>query len=541
MMNGNVVDPDSWMRLLRIRQGLNHHGWLVNYVMRDDDGSPLVVEWSRLYDAIIVIVALPLMIFVKQGVAIMVAGLILTPILSGATAVVVAFIARLFCRHNVLWLSGIFVGTAIAFIKQNGLGTVQYHMFIVFSLAMAIACGFELLLGQKDRNSHVVAVIGGVLGAFSIWAMVESWAFVFAIYACLVCYDVFHKKSNISLLWSAALFASVTLFTYIDPPYDGFLSVSYDHISVIFVCLSALLFVARALCQLLPLERVYLKLVVAIFAPIAIWLLIFFKVVLGPWEFMGDSGAKLFFAYTAQTAPIHEVWKMLSYGFPGLIAFSLSAYMAYRNRRNLMILSIMSIIAFSSLFAVGLAMRFQILTPFAALFGSIAALYLIDKSIDVQGVLVGFLSRFFAIFLVICGSFIIYTVGVVSEPHTKSVVESCDITPQVVREFNQKFGDNLVLTPIVSVPELLYKTHITTVGSLYQHGIPYFVQAYNDWYLTNGDFTNIKYVAFCKDASFVRARSGSLGKDLVDNNVPKYLKRIGEVGSWQLFKVIESK
>lgn len=533
--------PDGWMRLLRIRQGLQH-GSLLNYVMRDDEGHALVIEWSRLYDFVILMFSLPFMLFVKQSVAIKIAGLALSPILSGLLAVVVAFIGKNFCKHSILWMSGVIVGTTVAFIKQNGFGTVQYHLFIVFMLATVVACGFELLIGRtcSQKRKLAIAAIGGVLGSLSILAMVENWPFVFAVYACIVCSDVFRKSKNLSLAWSLSFFLSMCLCLLIDPPFGGILVESYDHLSFVFVFLSLFLVIANLSLRLLQDKDGFLGLFIAIFIPMVVWLFLFIDVMLGPWGLAKDGDSKIFFAHTMQTMPIHGLFNMLSYGLPGILAFLVSARLAYINRYNIAVLCVLSIVSFSALFATGLAMRFAILTPFAGLFGTVAALYLIDLTIDAKGVIRGFLIRLSTLLLAVCGSIILLLISVKTESaKTDAIASDCSVTPSVAQDFDKYFGDNVVLTPINSVPELLYKTNIKTVGSLYQHGIPYFMKSYRDWYFANTKLNDIKYVAFCNDGTFVAAQSGSLGKSLFDGDVPKYLDSLKVVGGWHLFKVAD--
>lgn len=536
VLQGDISGPDGWMRLLRIHQGLQH-GILVNYVVRDDEGHVLAIEWSRLYDFCIVGLALPLMVFVKQAVAIKLSGLLLTPLLSGFLAVVVMFIGKHFCRHDIIWLSGVIVGTTLAFIKQNGFGTVQYHLFIVFTLALAISAGVALFFNNKTRQTFL-ATVGGCLGAIAIWSMVENWPFVFAIYACLVWYEVWSKRRIASLAWVVSFFLSMVAFTLIDPPFGGVFVISYDHISVVFVCLAMFLLLGRIGVGLLNSEFKISRTGAMIACPIIAWLFFFPTIILGPWGLAHDADAKIFFAHTMQTMPIHGILNILAYGLPGIWTFLLLIYIALRYRPEIAKMGVLLICAFSTLFATGLAVRFAILTPFAGLFGAISALYLIDKSIDAKGLFKGFLIRLSTLLLVTCGSILLLVISVKMQPPSESsVVSNCAITKAVVDAFDSDFKTGTVLAPINFVPELLYKTQMTAVGSLYQHGIPYFIKAYKDWYFKSPNLQNIKYVAFCNDGSFQSAQDGSIGRILLENKVPAHFFRLDIVGAWYLFKI----
>ena len=52
VLAGSLNDPDSYMRLLRIEQGVRA-GHLVVNVARDDSGAGVYVEWSRLLDGLL--------------------------------------------------------------------------------------------------------------------------------------------------------------------------------------------------------------------------------------------------------------------------------------------------------------------------------------------------------------------------------------------------------------------------------------------------------------------------------------------------------
>ncbi|HUW80582.1 MAG TPA: hypothetical protein VMV54_06785, partial [Acidocella sp.] len=106
VLAGSLNDPDSYMRLLRIEQGI-HAGHLVNMVARDDSGAGVLVEWSRLLDALLWLMAAPLAVFIGWHRALYAAGVALGPLSVGALGAVLAWVVEPFAARRYLWTAAV--------------------------------------------------------------------------------------------------------------------------------------------------------------------------------------------------------------------------------------------------------------------------------------------------------------------------------------------------------------------------------------------------------------------------------------------------
>lgn len=93
VLAGHLNDPDSYMRLERLSQGIAQ-GQLVNLVARDDSGAGVMVEWSCLLDVLLWLMAVPLSVFIGWRPALFAAGVALGPIGVGCLALALAFAVR---------------------------------------------------------------------------------------------------------------------------------------------------------------------------------------------------------------------------------------------------------------------------------------------------------------------------------------------------------------------------------------------------------------------------------------------------------------
>ncbi|MDE1897006.1 MAG: hypothetical protein KGH91_08025, partial [Rhodospirillales bacterium] len=108
----------------------------------------------------------------------------------------------------------------------------------------------------------------------------------------------------------------------------------------------------------------------------------------------------------------------------------------------------------------------------------------------------------------------------------------------------------VVLAQPEDTPELLYRTHIFTVGSLYHHGIAGFMKDRAAWRATPGTTppqavtaTGAKYVLFCPEAGRYLLVNDLPNKTLWDslnkNAPPPWLRAVGRnKNGWTLYKIV---
>jgi hypothetical protein len=110
-------------------------------------------------------------------------------------------------------------------------------------------------------------------------------------------------------------------------------------------------------------------------------------------------------------------------------------------------------------------------------------------------------------------------------------------------------GRNIVLAEAQDTPELLYRSGIETVGSLYQHGVPGYLRDRDAWLAVPGDQvpaaireTGASYVLFCPEPGRylpVADLPKNTLWDVLEADVPPvWLRLVGsDAAGWRLYAV----
>ena len=216
VLAGSLNDPDSYMRLLRIEQGI-HAGHLVVTVARDDSGAGVMVEWSRLLDMVLWVMAAPLATVLGWHRALFAAGVALGPLGVGFLGTVLAWAVEPFAARKYLWTAAVAAAAAAGDADDRGAGCC--------ALPCAAAgddradWGFVARAWQADSWSGFLA---GVSGGFAIWLTPETMPFVLMAYVALLIRWL-QIRMGATLLTCAAGFFDVLGFALaIDPPQGGY-------------------------------------------------------------------------------------------------------------------------------------------------------------------------------------------------------------------------------------------------------------------------------------------------------------------------------
>jgi len=551
IMDGYLSDPDSYMRLLRIRQGIDH-GTLLNYVMRDDSGHPLIIEWSRLYDAVILFLASPLTVFMPVMTAVKTAGILATPLWSGLTAVAIAYGVQPFCKNkSALVFAGICIGLMPGIFRINAFGTIQYHMFLACVMTWAIAFAGRVIYNQNNNEDvTIMSLASGLVGGLAIWAMPETWPFILCSYAALVWLDEPTKKSLIPLKWTTGFLIATSIGAIIDPPS---VFIEYDRISIVYVWLSLLLFMGAFLRSLIvPVFHNFIEKLVLFVIPMIfclIWFVVWPNIIKGPWGLTTPQDFKLFFGSAVETLPPSNFWMGLSLAGPGIWAaiYCLWLVVQAAKKHNWNTMGAASIGWIACLFAAGLTLRFQLFSAFSSIAGAAIIPLLISYGIDKGDNLKGALTRISYGLLGVVPFLALFPMAAQGHAHKAKIdfpIKQCRLTKGAAHLIDIA-GRSIVLAPIDRVPAILYNTETTGVGSIYQHGISHYVEAVKAWQSKSMTGavpesvikTKAKYIAFCADVPPPGATPKTLWANLAHGKVPTWLTEVGTSGNWSLYRI----
>src|SRR5665213_466668 len=103
---GGLSNPDSYMRLARLRDMLHAHT-VLDSVARDGSGHGTVLHWSHLIDSLLCLLAVPFSFVLRPDDALHAAALLFGPLNIAALAFAVVWAAAPFAQRKWLFLAAI--------------------------------------------------------------------------------------------------------------------------------------------------------------------------------------------------------------------------------------------------------------------------------------------------------------------------------------------------------------------------------------------------------------------------------------------------
>jgi hypothetical protein len=536
VLTGHLQDPDSYMRLERILQGIAK-GHLVNRVARDDSGAGVMLEWSRLLDMVLWLMAAPLAVFTGWRQALFTAGVALGPLGVGCAGLALAYAARPFAQTKYLWAAPVAAALLPGLQAFAAPGVVHYHMLLL--ALIALTAGLAARSWQGDSGW---AFLTGLAGGAAIWLTPETMPFILMIYAALLLRWV-ERPIGGALAACAAGFAGILIFALaIDPPEGGYFAPEADRLSIVYVALGLLLLAGTLALQRLqswpPLRRRGCG-VLLMAALMLGWIAWFPKVAMGPYGLMDAADRQMFFGVILETQPARTLADFTGFLFPGLLAL---LYLGWRAGGAFAWLWAYACLC--GFVALLLGVKFLLFVEFSA--GLAAAL--LPMMLSHAGI--RFKSRpaaATAVRLFLLTLFLLVPrlpLGAHAEARPAPV---CDL--RHIDIMLAPYAGEVVLADVRDTPELLYRTQIVTVGSLYQHGVPGFLRARAAWRSIPGSAppapliaTQARYILFCP----IQGRYDlvadlpprTLWDALQNNQPPGWLKpRASTPEGWKLYKI----
>ena len=552
VLHDGLIDPDSYMRLLRIEQGLAHGG-LTNMVLRDDSGAPLLVEWSRLFDAALLALAAPLAPLLGWHRALFAAGVASGPISAGLLGMSLAFAAAPLSERRFLWTAPV-IGTLLPGIwGYASFGVVHYH--IIMLAAVAATAGFALRARDGNRP---MALAAGIAGGIAIWIMPETMPFVLLAWIGLGWRWLFLPIGPALTCLGAGFAGVLALALAIDPPAGGVFAREIDRLSIIYAMLGLAVFGVTLLLARLdrsamtPKRRTSIGVLGAL-AGFGLWLGHYPRVALGPYALVSPEDMRRFFGVMAETQPVQDISGVALYLGPGAAALAYGLYRAWRARGALPMQGGWLMMASAAALATMLTARFVIFQQFpAGLAASMLPVALTEAS-----------RRWLHRPVQAAAARICLTGFLLLAPYAPAVAlaaahplepqpEPASCAMRRIAPLLAPAAGRIVLTDVEDVPELLYRTRIIAVGSLYQHGIAGFLRARAAWRARVGHdpspallASGARFVLFCpaskRDALVRTAPPDTLWDALAAGKPPLWLRKTGAdpASGFRLYRVID--
>ena len=473
VLAGSLNDPDSYMRLLRIEQGIRA-GHLLLVVARDDSGAGVMVEWSRLLDMLLWLMAAPFAPWFGWHRALFAAGVALGPIGAGALGAVLAWVAAPFARREHLWLAALATALLPGMESFAAPGIVHYHTLLLVLIALTV--GFAARAWHGDWR---MACGAGLSGGVAIWLTPETMPFVLMAYAALFFRWIERPSWHVMGFCAACFAALLTLALAVDPPQGGYAVPEVDRLSCVYVVLGFLLLLGVLGLAVLQRSRLAVAGGVTLMAALfLLWLGLFPKVAMGPYGIIPKAEMKLFFGVIQEARPVRGM-ALITYLLPGFMALVYALWRAVRGREW-----VWMYLALCEAFAFWLGVEFLLFTGFSAAVAAISlpiivtslSALLVDRPILAAGARLALLAGMFGLPEISAAASVAPHPGFAANG-TK--FPSCEL--RTIGPLLAPVAGRVVLAPMEDSPEILYRSKVDTVGSLYQHGVPAFLRARAAW------------------------------------------------------------
>jgi hypothetical protein len=539
VLAGSLNDPDSYMRLLRLEQGIRA-GHLVVTVARDDSDAGVMVEWSRLLDMLLWVMAAPFALFLGWHRALFIAGVALGPLSVGALGAALAWVVEPFAARRFLWTAPVAAAVLPGVLTYAVPGVVHYHILLLVLIAVTV--GFVARAWQDDVGYGFLA---GVSGGFAIWLTPETMPFVLMAFAALLIRWM-HVRLGAAMTACAAGCLDVLGFALvIDPPQGGYGVPEIDRLSLVYVVMALLLLAGcGALWRLEKRPAKWRRWAgLALMAGlIAAWVAMFPKVAMGPYGIMSPENARKFFGVIQEQQPIRGS-ALVTFLSPGALALAYAIWRAVEGRARWLWLYV----AACTFVALVLGAKFILFVGFSACAAAVLLpLALSEVSLRLEAVPSRAMLLRLTVLFAALGVPEVAAMGAAKlEAGTK--FPSCslrDIAPLLAPA-----GQQIVLAEAQDTPELLYRSQVETVGSLYHHGLEGYLRAWAAWRAAPGAevpaavrATGAKFVLFCPKAGrylpVADLPKDTLWDALEANAPPGWLKLQGtDAAGWRLYSI----
>jgi hypothetical protein len=529
VLGGELFNPDSYMRLVRIEAGLRA-GSMGDVVANDGSGAHTVLHWSHLLDSLLVLMAAPLEPLLGWHRALFVAAATSGPVSVGLLGLALGWAVAPLADRRWLWSAALATGSTAPVIAYGLLGVAHHH--VLMAAALALTVGWVGRAVQREPNAGWRA---GVAAAAAIWLTPETMPLLLAAFGWLMITwlnQPADRKLARAIGECGIGFAVVLVLAFAADPPSEILAVEIDRLSIVYVGLGTALCVAGSIVVALarsPLSddlRRWLGIGLTSL-PLLVWGAVFPAVFRGPDGLMDADSAQAFLGGIIEMQPIHDFNQAALYLLPGAIAVVYAAIRAIRTRSLNWAYGVVIGLA-----CVGLGewhIRFAMYP--ACLAAALLPVVLTDASRLVRPVARP-VARIAAWLVFV---FLPFVPGLVfAHPATGGRV--CRVADAV--SLLAPHAGAIVLSAPDDVPELLYRTQIKTVGSLYHRNVSSYLRSRAAWRSLPSDTepeavreTGADFVLVCPDAptnGFVgEARGDTLWERLGAGKVPPWLEESG--------------
>jgi hypothetical protein len=476
VLDGVLPDPDSYMRLVRLQDMVAAHAPL-QFVARDASGAGTVLAWSHLLDSLLLLMALPLGWFLDPAQSLRWAGILLGPISIGLLCAAIAWAVTPLTDRDWRWTVPV-VAVSYAPIFDYGMpGVIHHHIFLALAATMTIGWAMRGIGGRSLAGWQA-----GLWAAIGLWFSPETMPFILiAVGALGLGWLTNPPERGIGrtlFAMATAMLVLVALIVAVDPPHGGPWVPEIDRISIVYVAMGLACFGIGGGAWILDrigavgLSRGLAGGGLAVLLLVA-WGLAYPTVLLGPYGLMTAAQRQAFFGLIAEMAPADSLPVFLGSVLPGLLGALVVMGMAFRERRILWGYAVLC-----SLFIVALGIADLRFDTYGAVLAA-AALPVALKQLRPR-IPPASLIRW-SLPIAVLAVFLGAPLGGLWADQDSDEDDGTVCSVQAEIPLLAPFAGQAVLADVDDTPELLYRTRILTVGSLYHSDIAAFLRLRAAW------------------------------------------------------------
>ncbi len=517
---GDLLNPDSAMRLARLRDILQA-GAPLDAVMRDGSGAGTVLHWSHLLDSLLLALAAPIAAFTGWPRALPIAGALAGPLSMAALAVALAWATAPFADRQWRWLPALLICCATPVVSYGLPGVVHHHVLLA-AIAVMTAGWAVRIIRTPDAPQAGIA-LGAWAGA-AVWLSPESMPLSLMALCGVWLAWLLRPRALLARRLAecgVAMLAVILAAWLADPPGVSRWAAQQDRLSVVYLTLAA----AAAACGIAAHARLPRLAVLALGGALAAaWLAAFPAMLQGTYGLLPPEAAHLFLDGIAEMQPVNTIAPVISFLLPAAIAAAALAVAAWLLRSPLLLYAA----GCAGLLVAGGAEHVRFATYPAVLAAGLAPVLL-----TVLG-----RTRFRAAGLATILLLPLANTVTAMAGDTADVVKSCSM--HGIEALLAPYAGQIVLSGVGDTPDLLWRTQVLTVGSLYHRNPEGFLRLRAAWRSPSSDTmpaavqaTGARLVLVCPGAKLSGFMKGAptpnLASSLQAGEPPAWLHRIGAI------------
>lgn len=534
VLAGGLVNPDSYMRLVRLQDEIQRHdvGYLV---ARDGSGGGTLLHWSHLLDMLLCLIAAPFRLAMNWHDALHAAAVLFGPLCMAALGVALAWAVAPVAHRRWLWLTPAAVALAAAVTPYGLPGEAHHHVLLIVVAAMTAGYALRAALGLI-RDGDGLAM--GAWGGLGIWISPETMPLTLMAFGGLwLAWLLQPEGRRTRMIREAAVgLLLVVCGTYaVDPPYAGYASVEIDRISIVYVGLALAIGVAACAAAFVP-DSGKRRMLIGLLVPaacLAAWLALFPIVARGTDGLMNAHDTQAMLGAIVEMLPVRGAAQAVEFLLTGTLIAAVLTWFGVSHRSVL--------VGYAALCACILVVLGALHVRFAA-YPAAASAAMLPVLLDRCGTsLAGWPESARAcVRVALMAIFVLVPCGVAlpaANAAQRAGAASCDLANSTAMLADH--AGQIVLSNPNSVPELLYRTRVLTVGSLYHRNVAAFMRLRAAWRSTPGDTvpaavraTGATLILFCPSPTrsllVADVPPATLLDRLNQGHVPAWLHKVSE-------------